>query len=85
MFSHHSTPRKSHGHRVASAWWARALVLRYGLLSHALLYKEARNEADQLEDVLQAGLLLQHEAHALQPLAAKPAPPAVDWPSPSHR
>ena len=27
---------------------ARALVLRYGLLSHALLYKEARNEADQV-------------------------------------
>ena len=48
---------------------ARALVIRYGLLSHALLYKEARNEADQLDDVISAGLLLEHEAQALQPSA----------------
>ena len=40
---------------------ARGLVVRYGLLSHALLYKEARNEADQLDDVIAAGLLLDHE------------------------
>ena len=52
---------------------ARALVLRYGLLSHAMLYKEARNESDQLDDVVAAGLLLEHEAAALQPLASKPA------------
>ena len=51
---------------------ARALVLRYGLLSHALLYKEARNESDQLEDLIAAGLLLEHEVQALQPLAGKP-------------
>ena len=52
---------------------AQRLVRRYGLLSHALLYKEARQEAEQLDDVIQAGLLLEHEAHALQPLASKPA------------
>ena len=52
-----------------------------GLLSHALLYKEARNEADQLEDVVAAGLLLEHEAQALQPLASKPA---VVWAWQTH-
>lgn len=52
---------------------ARALVLRYGLLSHALLYKQARGEEEQLDDLVVAGLLLQHEAAALQPLASKPA------------
>ena len=26
---------------------SRALVLRYGLLTHALLYKEARDESEQ--------------------------------------
>lgn len=51
---------------------ARALVIRLGLLSHALLYKEARGEAEDLEDLLSAGILLEHEARALQPLASKP-------------
>ena len=60
---------------------ARGLVVRYGLLSHALLYKEARNEADQLDDVIAAGLLLDHEARTLQPLASKSA---VVWTWMSH-
>ena len=51
---------------------ARALVIRLGLLSHALLYKEARSEADDLDDLVASGLLLEHEAAALQPLASKP-------------
>lgn len=51
---------------------ARALVLRYGLLSHALLYKQARGEDDQLEDLTAAGLLTPQEQIALQPLPSKP-------------
>ena len=50
---------------------ARALVLRYGLLSHALLYKEARQETE-LDDLVSAGLLHEHEAATLQPLSSKP-------------
>jgi len=50
---------------------ARALVLRLGLLSHALLFKQARGEDDDLDDVIQAGLLLPHEAAALAPLTSK--------------
>ena len=60
---------------------ARSLVLRYGLLSHALLYKQARGEEDQLDDLLAAGLLLPHEQEALQPLASKPL---VVWAWLSH-
>jgi len=65
----------------AAAWFhkgsvadhaARALVLRYGLLSHALLYKQARGEDDQLSDLVAGGLLLEHEKRALEPLVSKP-------------
>ena len=65
----------------AAAWFssksaadreARALVLRLGLLSHALLYKQARGEADALDDLVAAGLLRTEEVAALEPLASKP-------------
>ena len=36
---------------------ARDLVMRLGLCSHALLYKQARSEDDDLSDLLRAGLL----------------------------
>ena len=51
---------------------ARALVLRLGLCSHALLYKQARQEEGDLDDLVTAGLLLPHEAEALRPLNSKP-------------
>jgi len=51
---------------------ARALVMRLGLLSHALLYKQAREEDDHLDDLVAAGLLHEHEARTLLPLASKP-------------
>ena len=73
----------------AAAWWSaatvadktsRALVLRYGLLSHALLFKQARGELRQANSVADAGLadlvalklLREHEAKKLAPLAGKP-------------
>ena len=49
----------------AAAWWsagtaadtaARALVLRYGLLSHALLFKQARGQLHESKSVADAGL-----------------------------
>lgn len=72
----------------AAAWWgrgtpedtaARALVLRYGLLSHALLFKEARGELSEaqdprkagLEDLMSQQLLKECEALALAPLPCK--------------
>ena len=72
----------------AAAWWsrgssqdtaARALVLRYGLLSHALLFKAARGELREaenpneagLEDLVSQKLLKHHEAVALAPLPCK--------------
>ena len=51
---------------------ARALIVRYGLLSLALLFKQARGEEDQLDDLVTSGLLLEREAAALQPLSSKP-------------
>lgn len=74
----------------ASAWWcsgssqdsaARALVLRYGLAAHALLFKEARGELQQSKNDVDAGLadLLEHrllrpaEARVLAPLPSKAA------------
>ena len=72
----------------AAAWWsggtaadtaARALVLRYGLLSHALLFKEARGQLRQSPNVADAGLsdlvalrlLKIPEAEQLAPLPSK--------------
>ena len=40
--------------------------------SHALLYKQARGEDDQLQDLTAAGLLTPQEQIALQPLPSKP-------------
>ena len=73
-----------------AAWWpngshentaARALVLRYGLLAHSLLFKEARGELRQAQSAAEAGLsdLVDHrllrssEAVALAPLPCKGA------------
>ena len=77
----------------ASAWWShsagseigtRATVLRYGLLSHALLFKEARGELRESRSAADAGLsdlvdsnLLKH-AEALQ-LAPLPFKAYVVW------
>ena len=67
----------------ASAWFrsgssqdlaARKLNLRLGLLSNALLYKRARGESsdrEDLEDLVESGLLLEHEAEVLAPLPFK--------------
>lgn len=67
----------------AAAWFsrrsapdraARALVLRLGLCSHALLYKQARGEdgdLEDLQDLVMGGLLLEHEAVALADLPSK--------------
>jgi hypothetical protein len=64
----------------AAAWFAeptpadraaRALVLRYGLCAHALLFKQARDEDGDLGDLVQAGLLQPAEAVALAPLPSK--------------
>eukprot|EP00908_Phaeocystis_cordata_P026180 Transcript_865.p1 GENE.Transcript_865~~Transcript_865.p1 ORF type:complete len:493 (+),score=222.21 Transcript_865:96-1574(+) len=63
----------------AAAWFhqpttadreARKLVLRLGLCSHALLYKQARSNDEELGDLVRAGLLLPHEEKALQEIAA---------------
>lgn len=50
---------------------ARALVTRLGLCSQALLFKQARGDGDDLDDLTHAGLLLEHEAAALAPLPSK--------------
>ena len=58
---------------------ARALILRYGLLSHALLFKHARGQLHQSTDVVEAGLsdlvdlklLKMPEAEKLAPLYGK--------------
>ena len=56
-------------------------MLRYGLLSHALLYKQARGEDEQLDDLVAAGVLTPTEQAALQPLPSKPL---VVWAWLSH-
>lgn len=50
---------------------AKALVLRYGLASLALLFKAARGEEDDLDDLVSNGLLEPQEAEALAPLPSK--------------
>jgi hypothetical protein len=57
--------------RSAADMEARALVLRLGLASHALLYKQARGEDSELADLVSAGLLRNDEAAALAPLPSK--------------
>ena len=63
---------------LSAAWFKKsaadrgARVLRLGLCSHALLYKQARQEEGDLDDLVTAGLLLPHEAEALRPLNSKP-------------
>ena len=47
------------------------VVLRLGLCSHALLYKQARSEDNDLSDLLRAGLLTAQEHKALGPLPSK--------------
>ena len=49
---------------------ARALVQRYGLLAHFLLYKDARGQSS-LDDAVGKGLLLPHEATLLEPLPSR--------------
>ena len=46
-------------------------MLRYGLLTHALIYKAARGEDDCLDDLVRARLLEPHERDALAPLPCK--------------
>eukprot|EP00308_Calcidiscus_leptoporus_P008578 CAMPEP_0119361346 /NCGR_PEP_ID=MMETSP1334-20130426/8675_1 /TAXON_ID=127549 /ORGANISM="Calcidiscus leptoporus, Strain RCC1130" /LENGTH=460 /DNA_ID=CAMNT_0007376333 /DNA_START=51 /DNA_END=1433 /DNA_ORIENTATION=- len=51
---------------------ARALILRYGLAAHNLLYKEARGEGGSgLDELVQKGVLHAHEAAILKPLPSK--------------
>jgi hypothetical protein len=49
---------------------ARALVQRYGLLCHLLLYKDARGQTS-LDDAVDKGLLLPHEAAILTSLPSR--------------
>jgi len=49
----------------------RERVLRWSVLSHELIYKQARADMD-LEDLVQQGLLLPAELELLKPLASKP-------------
>ena len=53
-----------------------AVVRRYGVLAHALLFKQCRGEADDLSDLTRAGLLEAHEADALR---AAPVKAMVVW------
>lgn len=72
----------------AAAWWdsgseqdaaARALVLRYGLVLHSLLFKEARGELSVsvspsdagLDELIKSRLLKPAEARTLAPLPSK--------------
>eukprot|EP00929_Paragymnodinium_shiwhaense_P001231 TRINITY_DN101458_c0_g1_i1.p1 TRINITY_DN101458_c0_g1~~TRINITY_DN101458_c0_g1_i1.p1 ORF type:complete len:463 (-),score=23.73 TRINITY_DN101458_c0_g1_i1:9-1397(-) len=55
--------------------YARQLIRRYGVVSHALIYKQARNE-DMLDDLVSAGLLLPAEAQELQ---GRPSRAQVVW------
>jgi len=45
-------------------------VLRWGVLSHELVYKQAQNEVD-ISDLVDRGLLLEHERQLLEPLASR--------------
>jgi len=47
------------------------LILRYGLLSHALIYKQAQITSHHLEDLLKMGLLTPEELVNLKPLPFK--------------
>jgi len=49
----------------------RERVLRWGVLSHELMYKQIRNE-DDFQDLVAKGLLLQEEAAILGPLSSRP-------------
>lgn len=49
----------------------REQVLRWGALSHELMYKQARNE-HELRDLVEMGLLTQGEMLILEPLASRP-------------
>merc|ERR1719440_2740098 len=53
----------------------RERTLRWSVLSHELIYKQARGEND-LDDLLDCGLLLQHE---LDRLHQEPSKPQVVW------
>ena len=68
----------------AAAWFytdsasdtaARELTMRYGLASHALLYKRARGggevKLEDMDDLVDAGLLMPYEAEVLAPLPCK--------------
>ena len=69
---------------LGAVWWASdregaaacAVVRRYGVLAHALLFKQCRGEADDLSDLTRAGLLEAHEADALR---AAPVKAMVVW------
>ena len=49
---------------------ARALILRYGLAAHTLLYNGARSD-NNLEPLVAKGMLMPHEAAILAPLPSK--------------
>eukprot|EP00928_Gymnodinium_smaydae_P016895 TRINITY_DN16409_c0_g2_i1.p1 TRINITY_DN16409_c0_g2~~TRINITY_DN16409_c0_g2_i1.p1 ORF type:complete len:446 (-),score=47.46 TRINITY_DN16409_c0_g2_i1:392-1729(-) len=53
----------------------RSRILRWGVLSHELVYKQARGETD-LEDLLEAKLLTDHEWELLE---NEPSKPQVVW------
>ncbi|CAK0823448.1 unnamed protein product [Prorocentrum cordatum] len=49
----------------------RERVLRWGVLSHELMYKQIRSE-DDFQDLVDKGLLLQEEAAIIGPLSSRP-------------
>eukprot|EP00930_Biecheleria_cincta_P075083 TRINITY_DN62274_c0_g1_i1.p1 TRINITY_DN62274_c0_g1~~TRINITY_DN62274_c0_g1_i1.p1 ORF type:complete len:420 (-),score=48.32 TRINITY_DN62274_c0_g1_i1:43-1302(-) len=51
---------------------AQRIVRRYGLLALALMFKQARGTDDNLEDLVEQGLLCNNEVLALQGRASKP-------------